>query len=76
LKKSMRIDYFVESEARTDLHRREVGPDRAQPLTAPSIPSQISPPRVRQQLGLRLVPSKATIDLLIADRAEKVPTAN
>jgi uncharacterized protein (TIGR03435 family) len=31
---------------------------------------------VQQQLGLRLVPSKATIDMLIVDKAERVPTAN
>ena len=31
---------------------------------------------VQQQLGLRLVPGKATIDVLIVDKAEKVPTAN
>jgi len=31
---------------------------------------------VQQQLGLRLVPSKAMIDVVIVDKAEKVPTAN
>jgi uncharacterized protein (TIGR03435 family) len=31
---------------------------------------------VRQQLGLRLIPSKAMIDVLIIDKADKVPTAN
>jgi len=31
---------------------------------------------IRQQLGLRLVPGKAMIDVLIVDKAEKVPTAN
>lgn len=30
----------------------------------------------RQQLGLRLVPSKAMIDVLIVDKAEKLPNAN
>jgi uncharacterized protein (TIGR03435 family) len=31
---------------------------------------------VQQQLGLRLVPAKAMIDMVIVDKAEKVPTAN
>ncbi len=31
---------------------------------------------VQQQLGLRLVPNKAMIDVVIIDKAEKVPTAN
>jgi uncharacterized protein (TIGR03435 family) len=31
---------------------------------------------VQQQLGLRLVPGKAMIDVLIVDKAEKVPAAN
>jgi uncharacterized protein (TIGR03435 family) len=31
---------------------------------------------VQQQLGLRLLPNKATIDVMIIDKAEKVPTAN
>lgn len=28
------------------------------------------------QLGLRLVASKATLDVIVIDRAEKIPTAN
>jgi uncharacterized protein (TIGR03435 family) len=31
---------------------------------------------LQQQLGLRLVPSKAMIDVLVIDKAEKVPTEN
>jgi uncharacterized protein (TIGR03435 family) len=31
---------------------------------------------VEQQLGLRLVPAKATLDVLVIDKAEKVPTDN
>ena len=31
---------------------------------------------VQQQLGLRLVPNKAMIDVVIIDKAEKTPTAN
>jgi uncharacterized protein (TIGR03435 family) len=31
---------------------------------------------VQQQLGLRLVPGKAMIDVLIVDKADKVPSAN
>lgn len=31
---------------------------------------------VRQQLGLTLVPAKATLDVLVIDKAEKVPTEN
>ena len=31
---------------------------------------------VQEQLGLRLVPSKVSIDLLVIDHAEKTPTEN
>jgi uncharacterized protein (TIGR03435 family) len=31
---------------------------------------------VQQQLGLRLVPGKATLDMIVVDKAEKVPTEN
>jgi uncharacterized protein (TIGR03435 family) len=31
---------------------------------------------LKEQLGLRLVPSRANIDLLVIDNAERVPTAN
>ena len=31
---------------------------------------------LQQQLGLRLVASKATLDVIVIDKAEKVPTAN
>jgi uncharacterized protein (TIGR03435 family) len=53
-----------------------MGLDRAQPLPMPANPGPDIAAAVQQQLGLRLVPSKATIDVLIIDKAEKVPTAN
>lgn len=31
---------------------------------------------IEQQLGLRLIPAKADIEMLVVDKAEKVPTAN
>ena len=31
---------------------------------------------VQRQLGLKLVPSKAKLDVLVIDKAEKVPSAN
>jgi uncharacterized protein (TIGR03435 family) len=31
---------------------------------------------VQQQLGLRLVRSKAMLDVVVIDKAEKMPTAN
>jgi uncharacterized protein (TIGR03435 family) len=49
------------------------------PGAAPVNPREPGPDiaaAVQQQLGLRLVSSKAMIDVLIVDKAEKVPTAN
>jgi uncharacterized protein (TIGR03435 family) len=42
----------------------------------PSEPRPDIAAAVQQQLGLRLVPGKAMIDVVIVDKAEKVPTAN
>jgi uncharacterized protein (TIGR03435 family) len=52
------------------------------PLPPGAIPQDAGEPRpdiaaaVRDQLGLRLISSKAMMDVLIVDKAEKVPTAN
>ncbi len=46
------------------------GPDNA------SEPGPDIAAAIREQLGLRLVPGKATLDVLVIDKAEKVPTAN
>jgi len=42
--------------------------------TAESAPNLIS--AIPQQLGLRLVPKKIPVDILIIDRADKIPTEN
>lgn len=52
-------------------------PTDAPPLDAP--PLDTGPDldaALQQQLGLRLVASKATLDVIVIDQAEKVPTAN
>jgi uncharacterized protein (TIGR03435 family) len=52
------------------------------PPGQPGAPGNVSEPgpdlaaAVQQQLGLRLVRSKATLDMVIIDQAEKMPTAN
>ncbi len=52
----------------------------AAPATAPSDnepdPGPDLAAAVEQQLGLRLVPGKAKLDVLVIDKAEKVPTSN
>jgi uncharacterized protein (TIGR03435 family) len=47
----------------------------AVPLNASEAAADITT-AVQQQLGLRLVPNKAMIDVVVVDKAEKVPTAN
>ncbi len=51
------------------------GPGGATPPEA-SDPGPDIPDAVQQQLGLMLVPSRAKIDVLVIDKAEKVPTDN
>ncbi len=50
-------------------------PPGAAPVNA-SEPGPDITAAVQQQLGLRLVPGKAMIDVLIVDKAERVPVAN
>jgi uncharacterized protein (TIGR03435 family) len=52
------------------------GPGGPAPADSASDPSPNLAAAVQQQLGLRLVAAKATLDVLIIDRAEKVPTEN
>ncbi len=51
-----------------------VGPPAANPAGDPDVPSL--PAAVQDQLGLKLEQKKAPLDLLIIDRADKVPTEN
>jgi uncharacterized protein (TIGR03435 family) len=62
-----------------------VGPPPSPPGNGTALgaaPSAASEPRpdiavaVQQQLGLRLIPNKAMIDVVIIDKAQKVPTVN
>src|SRR5262249_53067460 len=51
----------------------------AQGQAAPNVASDPGPDvasAVQQQLGLRLVPAKAKLDVLVIDSANKVPTEN
>ena len=52
------------------------GPGGAAPADSASEPGPDLAAAVRQQLGLSLVAGKAKLDVLIIDKAEKVPTAN
>jgi uncharacterized protein (TIGR03435 family) len=52
------------------------GPAVAVPVDSASEPGPNLADAVQRQLGLRLVPSKAKLDVVVIDKAEKVPTAN
>jgi len=60
------LDYTLDQAA---------GPPGATPLSA-SEPRPDIAAAVQQHLGLRLVPNKAMIDVIIIDKADKAPTAN
>lgn len=47
-----------------------------QPGDNPSEPEPDLAAAVQQQLGLKLVANKATLDVVVVDKAEKVPTDN
>jgi uncharacterized protein (TIGR03435 family) len=69
------IDYIVDQAALVPpTPGNEPGPGAA-PVNA-SEPGPDIAAAIQQQLGLRLVPGKAMIDVLIVDKAEKVPSAN
>jgi uncharacterized protein (TIGR03435 family) len=69
------IDYMVDQSALPPLPPGNGSGPGAAPVNA-SEPGPDIAVAVQQQLGLRLVPGKAMIDVLIVDKAEKVPTAN
>jgi len=52
------------------------GPAVAGPVDNASEPGPNLADAVQRQLGLKLVPSKAKLDVLVIDKAEKVPSAN
>jgi uncharacterized protein (TIGR03435 family) len=51
-------------------------PGSQNPIETASDPVPDLPAALQQQLGLRLVPSKAALDVLVIDKLEKVPTEN
>jgi uncharacterized protein (TIGR03435 family) len=55
---------------------RAMGPAAAAPGDNAPDPGPDLVAAVQQQLGLRLVPGKAMLDVLVIDKAEKVPTDN
>jgi uncharacterized protein (TIGR03435 family) len=54
----------------------QAAPDPATPADSASDPGPDLIAAVQQQLGLRLVRSRAKVDVLVIDKAEKVPVAN
>jgi uncharacterized protein (TIGR03435 family) len=69
------IDYIVDQAALLPpMQGNGPGPGAA-PVNA-SEPGPDIAAAVQQQLGLRLVPGKAMIDVLIVDKAERAPSAN
>jgi uncharacterized protein (TIGR03435 family) len=52
------------------------GPAPGAPPTEASAPGSNLAAAIEQQLGLRLVSSKAKLDVVVVDKAEKVPTEN
>jgi uncharacterized protein (TIGR03435 family) len=68
-----RFDYTLDVNAYvTDEMRRAVGPDGAPPPDAASILAQA----IQAQLGLKIEPRKAPVEMLVIDRIEKSPTEN
>jgi uncharacterized protein (TIGR03435 family) len=65
--------YDFELDYRIDLAAPPVGSPSGDTASDPS-PSLDD--AVRQQLGLRLVPGKAILDVLVIDKAQKMPTTN
>ena len=66
--------YDFSLDFRMDL--RAIGTGGAAPGDNAPDPGPDITAAVQQQLGLRLVPGKAMLDLLVIDKAEKVPTDN
>jgi uncharacterized protein (TIGR03435 family) len=66
--------YDFSIDFRMDL--RALGPAVTAPGDNATDPGPDLVAAVQQQLGLRLVPGKAMLDVLIIDKAEKVPTDN
>ena len=56
--------------------RPPAGAAPAAPRTEAGDPGPNLVAAIERQLGLRLAPGKATIDVVVVDQAEKVPTGN
>jgi len=65
-----KIDYSI------DLSAFPLPPGGTAPPTGTSDPGPDLSAAVEQQLGLKLVSSKANLDVIVIDQAEKVPTEN
>jgi len=65
-----KIDYSI------DLSAFPLPPGGTAPPTGASDPGPDLSAAVEQQLGLKLVSSKANLDVIVIDQAEKVPTEN
>jgi len=63
--------YDFSIEFKMDLQGFGPAPADSAPDPGPDLASA-----VEQQLGLKLVSAKATLDVLVIDKAEKVPTDN
>ena len=70
---SGRYNYILDINSYiTDEIRRSSGPNGGPPPDAPSIIAQA----MQAQLGLKLDPKKAPMEMLIIDHVEKSPTEN
>jgi uncharacterized protein (TIGR03435 family) len=68
-----RFNYFLDINAYiTEEIRKSGGPNGGPPLEAPSIIAQA----LQQQLGLKVEPRKAPVEMLLVEHIEKTPTEN
>jgi uncharacterized protein (TIGR03435 family) len=71
-----KYDFDIEFTPNLPLGQLGPGPAIAAPVDNASEPGPNLVDAVQRQLGLRLVSSKAKLDVVVIDKAEKMPTAN